>query len=127
MARRGTGTGHGPGRGTGWGGPARGAGSKAAKAAPFAEGNRVAGCGHNMSRSQRRQALLDRLFDLALTAGSEELQLSATVAWLNRVEGRPVAMAAQASAADLSVLNDAELEHELGLHAARIPEKRQKD
>lgn len=96
MARRRNGSGHGWGKGVGWGGAARGAGSKAAKAAPFTPGNRVAACGHNMSRSQRRQALLDTLFDLARTADSEEVQLAAIVAWLNHVEGKPAAMTAHA-------------------------------
>ena len=94
MARRGTGVGHGWGKGPGWGGPARGPGSKAAKAVPFNPGNQAAACGHNLSRSQRRQALLDMLFDFARTADSEEVQLAAIVAWLNRFEGKPVAMAA---------------------------------
>lgn len=127
MARRGNGTGHGWGKGTGWGGPARGAGSKAAKAAPFTIGNQAAAGGHNLSRSQKRQALLDMLFDLALTASSEEVQLAANVAWLNRVEGKPVAMTAHAIAGGLSALNDADLDHELRLHAARIQEKTKKE
>ncbi len=90
-------------------------------------GNRVAGYGHNLSRSQKRQHLLDALFDLALTGASQELQVSAAVAWLNRYEGRPVAMTVHASAADLSTLDDADLEHELRLHAADTQAKRQKN
>lgn len=92
MARRGNGSGHDWGKGTGWGGPARGVGSKLAKATPFTVGNRAAAGGHNLSRSQRRQALLNMLFNLARTADSEEVQLAAIVAWLNRVEGKPAAM-----------------------------------
>ena len=101
MARRGNGAGHGWGKGPGWGGLARGAGSKAAKAAPFTAGNRVAACGHNLSRSQRRQALLDMLFDLARTAESDEVRVAAIVAWLNRVEGKLVAMTGHGSAAPI--------------------------
>ncbi len=127
MARRGNGSGHGWGKGAGWGGPAQGGGGKAAKAAPFPPGNRAAACGHNLNRSQRRQALLDNLFDLALTASSEEVQLAANVAWLNRVEGKPVAMTAHGMALDLPALNDADLDHELRLHAARIQEKEKKE
>lgn len=127
MARWGNGSGHGWGRGTGWGGPARGSGSTAAKAAPFTDGNQVAARGHNLSRAMKRQALLDTLFDLARTFPSQEVRVAAIVAWLNRVEGRPVAMTAHASAADLSALNDADLEHELRLHAARIQAERQKN
>lgn len=101
MARRGRGIGHVWGKGPGWGGPARGAGSKAAKAVPFTAGNQAAACGHNLNRSQRRQTLLDMLADLAFTADSDEVRLAATVAWLNRVEGKPVAITAQSGSADL--------------------------
>lgn len=124
MARRGNGAGHGWGKGTGWGGPARGPGSGAAKAAPFTAGNLAAAGGHNLSRSMKRQALLDGLFDLAFTAERQEVQVSACVAWLNRVEGKPVAMTtAHVSAADLSTLNDADLERELRLYAAHFQGK----
>ena len=127
MPRRGNGTGHGWGKGAGWGGPARGTGSGAAKAAPFTAGNRAAACGHDMGRSQRRQALLDMLFDLARTAQSEEVQLAAIVAWLNRFEGKPIAMTARGMVGDPSALNDADLDHELRLHAAHIQEKETKE
>lgn len=79
-------------------------------AAPFAPGNQVAGCGHNLSRSQKRQALLDKLYDLARHGSSDELRLSATIAWLNRVEGRPVATAATMRSDALETLDDAQLE-----------------
>lgn len=80
------------GQGAGWGGPAKGGGtSKASKAPQFAPGNRAAVSGHNLSRSARRQELLDTLFHLAFNAESEELQVSAAVAWLDRVEGKPAA------------------------------------
>ena len=126
MARRGTGVGHGWGKGPGWGGPARGAGNGAAKATPFAAGNQAAAVGHNLSRSQRRQALLDMLADLAFTADSDEVRVAAIVAWLNRFEGKPVAMTAHATTGDLSALSDADLDHELRLHAMRLQEKTQK-
>lgn len=41
------------------------------------------------------------LFNLVHTADSEEVQLAAIVAWLNRVEGKPVAMTAHLNSADL--------------------------
>ena len=94
MARRGNGAGHGWGKGPGWDGPACGAGRKAVKAAPFSAGNQAAAAGHNLSRSQRRQALLDMLAELAFTADSDEVRVAAIVAWLNRFEGRPVAITA---------------------------------
>lgn len=130
MARPGNGMGHGPGLGAGWGGPAQIWARVADQPRPHRfppPGNRVAGYGHNLSRSQKRQHLLDALFDLALTGASQELQVSAAVAWLNRYEGRPVAMTVHASAADLSTLDDADLEHELRLHAADTQAKRQKN
>lgn len=80
-----------------------------------------------LGRSQRRQALLDMLFDLARTAQSEEVQLAAIVAWLNRFEGKPVAMTARGMVGDPSALNDADLDHELRLHAAHIQEKEKKE
>lgn len=89
MARRGNGNGHGWGKGPGWGGPARGAGRGSAKAAPFTPDNRPAGMGHNSNRRDRRQAMLDALFELATTGGTQELQVSACIAWLNRYEGCP--------------------------------------
>ncbi len=93
MARYGNGVGKGVGKGDGWGGPARGAGSKAAKAPDFDRGNGAAVGGHNLSRSMKRQNLLDALFELAIVAESQEVQVSAAVAWLNRVEGKPGAKA----------------------------------
>lgn len=127
MARRGNGAGHGWGKGLGWGGPARGIGSRAMRAPPFTAGNRAAAGRHNMDRSQRRQALLDALFDLARTAESDEVRVAATVAWLNRVEGKPVAMTAHITTGDLSALSDADLDYEVRLHAARIQEKPKKE
>lgn len=124
MARRGNGFGHGWGRGPGWGGPARGAGSRAAKAAPFTAGNRAAAGEHNMSRSQRRQALLDMLFNLARTADSEEVQLAAIVAWLNRVEGEPVVQAIHIHSDDLDTLDDVSLEQRLRLLKDHIETQR---
>ena len=127
MARRGNGNGHGWGKGPGWGGPARGAGRGSAKAEPFTADNRPAGMGHNSNRRDRRQHLLDGLFELARTGGTEELQVTACIAWLNRFEGKPVAMAARSIATDLSVLTDADLEHELRHRAALIQTTRKKD
>lgn len=97
---------------------------KAAKAAPFTDGNRAAAGGHNFSRSEKRQQLLDDPFVLAFTAERKEVQVSAAIVWLDRFEGCPVAMAGQASAPDPSALDDAELEHELRLHAVQIRAKR---
>lgn len=70
MARRGTGIG----QGAGWGSPAKGAGtSKALKAPQSVLGNRAAVDGHNLSRSMKRQSVLDARFRLVLNTESEEL------------------------------------------------------
>lgn len=89
MARLGNGAGHGPGRGTGWGGPARGVGRGASKAPVFTPGNQQAAGPHDMARDRRRQRLMAELEHLAFTAEREETQLAATIAWLDRYEGKP--------------------------------------
>ena len=45
----------------------------------------------------------------------------------NRVEGKPVAMTVHITTGDLSALSDADLDHELRLHAARIREDTEKN
>ena len=77
-----------------------------------------------MSRSQRRQALLDMLFNLARTADSEEVQLAAIVAWLNRVEGEPVVQAIHIHSDDLDTLDDVSLEQRLRLLKDHIETQR---
>lgn len=109
MARYGNGVGHGPGCGPGWGGPARGAGSAASRAPAFQQGNQRALGPHDMGRARRRQRLMDELFRLAFTAESEEVQLSAAVAWLDRFEGKPVARSVNVSPDALMALDDAAL------------------
>lgn len=109
MARRGNGVGQGSGQGSGWGGPARGAGSKAAKAPNFCHGNEHAVGPHDMARGRRRQRLMDELASLAFTAMSEEVQLSAAVAWLDRYEGKPIARALNLEPGNASALDDAAL------------------
>ena len=116
MARRG----NGPGQGAGWGGPSRGSGFKAAKAPRFAPANRAAAGLHDMSRSARRLELLDALFNLARTAENEDVQVSAAVAWLNRVEGKPIAQAVHVVVEDLAELEDDALEREVRSYEGRI-------
>lgn len=109
MARLGNGVGCAESRGAGWGGPARGAGRTAAKAPIFKTGNRKAVGPHDMSGHRRRQELLDKLEMLAFTADSEEVQLTASVAWLNRVEGKPITRTVNIELGDASALDDAAL------------------
>ncbi len=115
MARRGNGVG----QGAGWGGPSKGSGFKAAKAPAFKPANRAAAGLHDKSRSARRQELLDTLFDLAFTAERQEVQVSAAVAWLNRVEGKPSAKAVHVQTDDLSALDDDALDLELQTYRRR--------
>lgn len=114
MARLGNGADYGPSSvvscGTGWGGPARGAGtSKAPSAQVFKAGNRKAAGPHDLSGYRRCQQLLEMLYTLAMTAESQDVQVSAAVAWLNRVEGKPVARTINVALGDSSALEDAAL------------------
>ena len=93
MARRGNGDGYGgPARGAGWGGPARGIGDNSARAAEFEPGNNAAAGEHSRHRVERRDAVINRLFDLALNSPSEEVQISAAIACLDRLLGPPLPM-----------------------------------
>lgn len=109
MARYGNGVGHGPGCGPGWGGPARGPGSTASRAPAFEQGNQRALGPHDMGRARRRQRLMDELAHLAFNAKSEEVQLFASIAWLDRYEGKPIARSITVAPGDLSSLDDAAL------------------
>ena len=57
----------------------------------------------------RAEALLDHLFHLSLKAQREETQLAASVAYLNRVEGMPVARNINQTVGDASQMTDDEL------------------
>jgi len=73
--------------GDGWGGPPKGAGH-----APFEPGNQVAAGPHDMhSTEEKAERLRRHIYKLAESAEREETQLAASIAWLNRVEGMPVA------------------------------------
>ena len=97
MARRGNGAGHGgpakgegwggPANGSGWGGPARGIGHNSRMAAPFEEGNRVAEGEHSFERSERRERLLEQLYEIAMHSENEMLRVRATTAALDILEG----------------------------------------
>lgn len=107
MARLGNGAGHGPGRGTGWGGPARSVGRGASKAPVFNPGNQQAAGPHDMARDRRRQRLMAELEHLAFTAEREETQLAATIAWLDRYEGKPVARVINVGFSNAADIDDA--------------------
>ncbi len=81
----------GPAKGEGWGGPARGASTKRIKAGDpdgiQALSNDAAVKAHQVERAE---ALTDHLFALAMNADRQETQLAATIACLDRIEGKPV-------------------------------------
>jgi hypothetical protein len=92
------------GTGDGWGGAAKGAG-RGGPARPFQAGNVTRVSFHtgqgDPAKAEKRRALLaeqearnqqmiDLLYELALNATREETQLSAAVAALDRLEGKPV-------------------------------------
>jgi hypothetical protein len=110
------GEGHGPANGDGFWGDKKGA-SKAARAS-FKPGNQAA-AGTHTPKGQGRAAMTEKekaefarahIFGL-ITAGTHEMtQLRAAEAFLNRVEGMPVARNITATTDDLSVLNDTALD-----------------
>ena len=80
---------NGAGKGDGWGGPAKGSAPRGAKQPPFQPGNKAAAGTHDMSDMEKAAKLRAHLYTLATTAQREETQVSATIAFLNRVEGTP--------------------------------------
>lgn len=74
-------------KGDGWGGEAKGSG-----AAPFKPGNKASAGPRDMTTNEEKaERLRQHIYKLAEGAEREETQLSAAIAWLNRVEGMPVA------------------------------------
>lgn len=105
------------GNGAGWGGPAKGAGHGKRPAftpdtAPRGHGW-VVTTGSEVERKARdaeRAALIrDHLYTLATTAERQEAQITASVAFLNRVEGLPVSRGELDVRRPLSDLKDDEL------------------
>lgn len=118
-ANRGTGEGRGgpaagAGRGDPWGGPARGAsGSRILPGDPDGI-QRMSNDPDIKARNAARNAeLKDHLYDLAKHADRQETQLSATMAWLDRDEGKPISRNVSATVDDVSKLSDLELTAEL--------------
>lgn len=91
------------GNGAGWGGQAKGAStSRIRKGDPDGIQARAHLPEVTAAREARIAALKDKLFDLANHAEREETQLAATVAYLNREEGMPVARNITANVDDVS-------------------------
>lgn len=67
----------GPANGPGWGGPARGIGHNSCRAEGFAPGNDFAAGPHDMRRRKRWEAMLDLLYDLALTSENDMTRVHA--------------------------------------------------
>lgn len=103
--------GNGAGKGDGWGGPAKGAGGPRIGGGPA--GDAIRAMAHDpevkASAAERVETLKDHLFHLAKNAQREETQLAATVAFINRVEGTPIARTVTATVTDPNSLTDAEL------------------
>ncbi len=122
-ATRGTRRGNGVGVGQGWGGSPKGAGT--GKRPAYKAGERMEGQGagrgnfslageERRARDERHAELMkERMFTLALGAEREETQLSASVAYLNRLEGTPLTRTLNASIDDLSSLSDDDLRAEI--------------
>lgn len=102
--------GNGAGKGDGWGGPARGASASRIRPGD-PEGIQAMSNDADVKAEAARRAdeLRDHLYHLALNAERQETQLAASVAFLNRAEGMPVARHLTANVADPSQLSDADL------------------
>ena len=99
------------GNGAGWGGPAKGEGI-AGEPVPFDAGNQAAvgHGGYDLTRQQKREALHRKLYDLAMGAETEAVQLAATNACLDRLEGKPIALNVNLDADGFADLDDAALD-----------------
>ncbi len=98
------------GNGAGWGGPARGASTSRIKPGDPDGIQTMSNDAEVKARAaQRVEALKDHLFGLATKAERQETQLAAAVAYLNRVEGMPIARTVTATVADPNSLTDADL------------------
>jgi hypothetical protein len=62
---------------------------------------------------ERAEQLRDHIYGLALGAEREETQLTASVAWLDRHEGKPVQRVVARAADSLSEMSDEALRDEL--------------
>lgn len=82
----------GVGKGDGWGGPARGASTSRIKPGD-PDGIQAMSTDPDIKARQAERAakLHDHLYGLATEADRQETQLAATIAYLDRVEGKPVA------------------------------------
>lgn len=110
----GTRIGNGAGLGAGYGGPAKGAGSGAERQSFGPCTNRQGNNQHtpDTAAAQRREQaeqLKDMLHQLALGGASETARVQAATAFLNRVEGMPVATQRVSLQVDPAALTDAEL------------------
>ena len=98
----------GPCRGHGWGGPARGAGT-GGPAAPWSAASptrrtlpsqdalrpntpaKLVRMGRDAERAERYEALMAVLMELAFNGATEAVRVDATIAVLDRLEGKPTA------------------------------------
>lgn len=78
-----------PSMGDGWGGPAKGASTTKGRVAEFQPMSNDPEI--KARRAAQAEQLHEHLYELATQADRQETQLAATVAFLDRVEGKPVA------------------------------------
>lgn len=120
-------------QGKGWGGPAKGAGKGPAKpftaesptrqTIPGGKGDPVKMDARAEKRARdevRAEELRDHLYTLATKAERQETQLSAAVAFLNRVEGMPVAKQQVEIKRPIEEMTEAELASAIELIRATI-------
>ena len=108
---KGNGSGRGgPAKGHGWGGPPKGASTTRIKLGDPEGIQALSNDAEIKARAAARaETLLDHLFHLAMKGEREETQLAASVAYLNRVEGMPVARNLNQTVGDASQMTDDEL------------------
>lgn len=81
-----------PPKGAGWGGPAKGASRSRIRPGDPDGIQRMSNDPEVKARQAERVALLhEHLYGLATEADRQETQLAATIAYLDRIEGKPVA------------------------------------
>lgn len=97
--------------GAGWGGPAKGAGSKRAKAPAIRTPKNNRGKKYDLTASEKAAQVKEMLFSLATNKRQEGMtRIRAGEAWLNRHEGMPVARNVNINVDDISQLSDEALE-----------------
>lgn len=129
-ATSGTRRGNGCGKGQGWGGPAKGAGSDAPSFSdslenriggvePFDEQVRQSAAEREVMRKEQAEELKDELYRIGKHGLRESDRVPAITAFLNRVEGMPIARNVNLNT-EMSNLTDEQLVEERARLAAQL-------